>query len=298
MTDQEKIITDLVREIVADVIKEQTESKSTREPVLRNENTDIFSEEVEDLSAVDFRKVLSVPNPANRDEYLQIKAKTSARLGVWRAGPRCTTQTHLRFLADHAAAMDAVFNDISQEILDNLNLKTYSTVCKNKDEFLTQPDYGCVFSPETIAKIKQDCVMNPDVQIYFSDGLSTSAVESNITDILPSVIQGLKANGLKVGTPFYVKYGRVRAMDAITEALGSTITVVFIGERPGLATSSSLSAYMTYKGYVGAPETIRNIVSNIYSEGTNPVEAGAVIADIVKKMFEQKASGLALNLNE
>ena len=301
MTEQEKMITDLIRQVVADVVKENGGKISPASAVTQAKAkvAEMVSDgEVPDLSAIDFRKVLSIPCPANPDEYLEIKAKTSARLGVWRAGPRCTTQTHLRFLSDHAAAMDAVFNDMPQDILDDLGLKTYTTVCQSKDEFLTQPDFGCEFSPETVAKIRSECVMNPDVQVYFSDGLSTSAVENNIKDLLPSVIQGLKANGLKVGTPFYVQYGRVRAMDAITEATGATVTVCFIGERPGLATSSSLSAYMTYKGYVGAPETIRNIVSNIYYEGTNPVEAGAVIADIVKKMLQQKASGLTLDLNK
>ena len=80
------------------------------------------------------------------------------------------------------------------------------------------------------------------------------------------------------------------------EALGAEVTVIFLGERPGLASSESLSAYMTYKGYIGAPETIRSVVSNIYHGGTNPVEAGAHIADVVRLMLQQKASGLDLKL--
>ena len=72
--------------------------------------------------------------------------------------------------------------------------------------------------------------------------------------------------------------------------------IVLLGERPGLATGESLSAYMTYKGYPGMPEAGRTVVSNIYKGGTNPAEAGAHIASIAKKMLEQKASGLDLKL--
>ncbi|MEG1641812.1 MAG: ethanolamine ammonia-lyase subunit EutC [Synergistaceae bacterium] len=290
------MLKDLIKQVIEDVVKENNKQQPTEKKSTKQQEQIKSSGEVPDISAIDFRKVLSTPDPENPADFMEIKATTSARLGVWRAGPRCTTTTHLRFLADHAAAMDAVFNDISEEVLEKMQLKTYTTVCETKDEFLTRPDLGCQLSKETVDEIKKECVMNPDVQVYFSDGLSTSAVENNLPDLLPAVMQGLKANGLKVGTPFYLKYGRVRAMDAVTEAVNSKVTIVFLGERPGLATSSSLSGYMTYEGYIGAPETIRNIVSNIYAEGTNPVEAGAHIADIIKKMIDQKASGLKLKL--
>lgn len=295
-------LVELVREIVSEVVSEAATNGSARPTA--NERVAVTTcpaiansaDEVRDLSAVNFREILSTPNPANPEEFLKIKRTTSARLGVWRAGPRYRTETLLRFRADHAAAMDAVFSDLSQDLLNELGLETYSTICTSKDEFLTRPDMGRLLSPETVAEMQSKCKRNPQVQIFFADGLSNTAVESNIKDLLPSVMQGLKSNGVDVGTPFFLKYGRVGAMDAVTEALGSEVTVIFLGERPGLASSESLSAYMTYKGYIGAPETIRSVVSNIYHGGTNPVEAGAHIADIVRLMLKQKASGLDLKL--
>ena len=295
-------LVELVREIVSEVISENTsgralpsaQSVSVANAVCNPQATS--AEEVRDLSTINFREVLSTPCPANPEEFLEIMGTTSARLGVWRAGPRYRTETLLRFRADHAAAMDAVFSDISQEILDKLGLETYTTVCESKDEFLTRPDKGRQLSSETVAEMQSKCKRNPQVQIFFSDGLSNTAVESNIEDLLPSVMQGLKSHNIDVGTPFFLKHGRVGAMDAVTEALGAEVTVIFLGERPGLASSESLSAYMTYKGYIGAPETIRSVVSNIYHGGTNPVEAGAHIADVVRLMLQQKASGLDLIL--
>jgi len=43
-------------------------------------------------------------------------------------------------------------------------------------------------------------------------------------------------------------------------------------------------------------ESQRTVVSNIYREGTAPVEAGAYIADIAKKMLDTKSSGMDLKL--
>ena len=252
--------------------------------------------EVPDLSAVDYRKIIDVPNPANRDEYLHMRSKTVARLGVWRAGPRYRTNTFLRFRADHAVAMDAVFTDVPNEVLEEAGLFSVSTLCESKDMYLTRPDLGRRFSDETVAELKKRCKLNPDVQIVVSDGLSSTSVTANIKDILPSILQGLKAAGVSVGTPFFVKYGRVGAMDAITEALGSKVTVILLGERPGLATGESMSAYMTYGGYVGIPEANRTVVSNIHRGGTNPAEAGAFIAELCCRMLKEKASGLDLKV--
>ena len=250
--------------------------------------------EVDDISAYSLREEFNIPNPYNKEEYMRIKAKTDARLGVWRAGPRPLTRTTLRVRADNAAAMDAVFNDVHEEYLERNNLKTYQTKCDSKETYLTRPDLGRVFDDETAAKIKAECINDADVQIVVSDGLSSSAVEANIDAVLPAIFNGLKATGLKVGTPFFVKYGRVGAEDSVAKILNAKVTVVLLGERPGLATSSSLSAYCVYGGYPGIPEANRTVVSNIHKAGTPPVEAGAYIAELCKQMYDKKASGLDL----
>ena len=250
--------------------------------------------EVDDISAYSLREEFNIPNPYNKEEYMRLKAKTDARLGVWRAGPRPLTRTTLRVRADNAAAMDAVFNDVHEEYLERNNLKTYQTKCDSKETYLTRPDLGRIFDEETAAKIKAECINDPDVQIVVSDGLSSSAVEANIDAVLPAIFNGLKATGLKVGTPFFVKYGRVGAEDSVASILGAKVTVILLGERPGLATSSSLSAYIVYGGYPGIPEANRTVVSNIHKAGTPPVEAGAYIAELCKQIFDKKASGLDL----
>ena len=274
-------------------IKENNQLKENNR--INKENRQINEEnqgETPDLSKVDFRKVLRTPHPANGEEFLRLKEKTPARLGIWRAGPRVRTEAYLRFRADHAAAMDAVFSDVDEKLLEKYGLFSIQSKCKSKDEFLTRPDLGAQLDEEAVATLKEKCVMNPDIQVYFSDGLSSASVEANIGNLLPAIQQGLGVSGLKIGTPFFVKYGRVRTMDKISEVLGAKVTAVCIGERPGLATSESLSVYMCYNAYVGVPEANRTVVSNIYSGGSNPSEAGALIAELLVRMYREKASGI------
>ncbi|MDR1711513.1 MAG: ethanolamine ammonia-lyase subunit EutC [Propionibacteriaceae bacterium] len=250
--------------------------------------------EIPDIRAVDYRQVYAVPNPANPEGFQRIKATTWARLGQGRSGPRYTTAAVLRFLADNATAMDAVFNDVSPELIQRLGLFSVQTVCQSRDDFLTYPDKGAQFDPAVLAEIKAKCQPNPQVQVFVTDGLSSTAVEANVPDLLPAFQQGLKLKGLTMGTPFFVKYGRVRSMEPISEALGATVTCVLVGERPGLATAESLSAYLAYQAKVGMSEALRTCLSNIHKEGTNAAEAGAHLAELAAEMIRQKASGIDL----
>lgn len=80
--------------------------------------------------------------------------------------------------------------------------------------------------------------------------MSSTVVVDNIADLLPSIIQGLSGQKIEIVTSIFVKYGRVGAEDVIIEILGSKVAVILLGERPGLVSSESLSAYMTYGGHI------------------------------------------------
>ncbi len=168
--------------------------------------------------------------------------------------------------------------------------------CDSKDQYLTRPDLGRKLSSEAVAAIKQNCKANPTVQIVVADGLSSSAIVANVRDVLPAIEQGLKSFGIDYGTTFFVKLGRVGVMDEVSEVTGATVTCLLVGERPGLITAESMSAYIAYKATVNMPEARRTVVSNIHSGGSVPVEAGAHIAEIIKIMLEKKASGTDLKL--
>ncbi|WP_338078438.1 ethanolamine ammonia-lyase subunit EutC [Clostridium tetanomorphum] len=294
----ENDIMKLVEQVMLELNKKNKDDNTCQDNSIVNEciNAVIEDGEIPDITEVDLKSQILVPNPEHKEEFLKLKNSTPARVGVWRAGPRYKTETMLRFRADHAVAMDAVFNDVSEEFLNEMNLFSIKTKCNNKDEYLTRPDLGRKFDEEELQNIKNNCIKNPQVQIYVSDGLSSTSIEANVRDVLPAIIQGLEGYGIKVGTPFFVKYGRVPAMDVISETTGADVTCVLIGERPGLATGESMSAYIAYKATINMPEARRTVVSNIHKGGTPPVEAGAHIADIIKLMLEKKASGLDLKL--
>ena len=248
----------------------------------------------EDITSKESKSVPTLDNPADMDALMRMKGKTPARIGVGRAGGRLKTKTMLTLRADHAAAKDAVFMDVDQAILDRLGLFTVQTMCADKNQFLTRPDLGRRFSDEAIRELQSKCQKNVDVQIYASDGLSSTAIKANLENILPAIMDGLKAKGISVGTPFFVKYGRVGAEDAVSEALGCKVVCVLLGERPGLATAESMSAYIAYNATVGMPEARRTVVSNIHSGGIAAVEAGAYIADLIEKILKEKKSGVEL----
>ena len=249
-----------------------------------------------DITQIDIKKQYLVEHPQNGEAYLDLKQYAPCRLGIGKAGALYKTLPNLEFRAAHSAAQDAVFNDVDQEFIDKMGLFTVQTQCESKDVYLTRPDLGRKLNDEAVATIKEKCKMHPTVQIYVSDGLSSAAVAANVADVLPGIMQSLESYGINTGTPFFVKYGRVGVMDQVSELTGAEVTCVLIGERPGLITAESMSAYIAYKATVGMPEARRTVVSNIHRAGTNPAEAGAHIAEIIKIMLEKKASGTDLKL--
>lgn len=251
---------------------------------------------IPDITEVDIRKQYLVENPEHGEEYAELKFNAPCRLGIGKAGARYKTDPQLQFRAAHSAAQDAVFSDVDAEFVEKMGLFTVQTQCENKDVYLTRPDLGRKLSAEGAATIKEKCKKNPTVQIYVADGLSSASVAANIGDLLPAIIQGLQSYKIDVGTPFFVKYGRVAVMDEISEITGAEVTCTLIGERPGLITAESMSAYIAYKATVGMPEARRTVVSNIHRAGTIPAEAGAHIAEIIKIMLDKKVSGTDLKL--
>lgn len=231
---------------------------------------------------------------ADPDALERMKKRTTARIGVGRAGPRLTTQSLLQLRADHAQARDAVFADVDPKMLESLGLFSVQTRCDSKNTYITRPDLGRLLSDEAVKTIEGRCRMEPDVQIIAADGLSSTAVEVNLPKLLPVLTEALGRKKISVGTPVFVKYGRVACEDHISEIVRAKVVCILIGERPGLATAESMSAYIAYKAQVGMPESNRTVISNIHKNGTAAVEAGAYIADIIEKILKNKASGVNL----
>ncbi len=253
---------------------------------------------VEDVTALDLRKLYLVDDPAHGDAFRRMKAKTPARLGCGKAGARYKTLTMLRFRADHAAAQDTVFAELGDEFAKENDLLPTRTRCEDKEMYLTRPDLGRCFDEHNAKAIQGVVDHPPRVQIVVGDGLSAQAIRANAMDCLAAMKDGLKARGIQTGKDIFVKYCRVGAGDAIGDLTGCELVCVLVGERPGLVTDKSMSAYITYKPHTGVSESARTVVSNIHAQGTPAVEAGAYIAELIEKILRKKVSGVGLHLED
>ena len=251
---------------------------------------------VPDVTRIDLRKLYMVEDAAQPDKYRKLKEKTPARLGFGKAGARYKTLTMLRFRADHAAAQDAVFSQVPEDFAGKNDLVAVQTCCKDKDEYLTRPDLGRRFDEENQKKLRAAISGTPRVQIVVGDGLSSAAIVSNAVDCMAAIRDGLKLKGIETGKGVFVKYCRVGAGDAVGDVTGCEVVCVLVGERPGLVTDKSMSAYITYKPHTGVSESARTVVSNIHAQGTPAVEAGAFVAELIGKILERKVSGVELQL--
>ncbi|ASN04341.1 ethanolamine ammonia-lyase subunit EutC [Virgibacillus necropolis] len=228
------------------------------------------------------------------DGLKELTNKTPARIGVGRAGVRPKTNAWLKFRYDHAAAVDAVFGEVDQSLLEALELFTVKTKVTDKETYIRRPDFGRRLSDEAKEMLNEKCQQSPQIQIIVSDGLSSKAINANLEDVYLSLQQSLKTLGLDVGTSFFIEKGRVAVMDDIGEQLKPEVVILLVGERPGLVSAESLSAYLCYKPRLDTIESDRTVLSNIHQGGIPPVEAGAYLGSLVEKIVSYEASGVSL----
>ena len=294
-------LTNLISEILTQMHPEQPQVKGSdykpADPGPQPPETVHHSGEfVTDVTDLDLRKLYLTENPANGEQFQKMKQKTPARLGMGKAGPRYKTLTMLRFRADHAAAQDAVFSQVAEDFAEKNGLILLQTQCRSKDEYLTRPDLGRGFDEENRQKIRQAVPTPSQVQIVVGDGLSSAAITANAMDCLAAIKDGLKLRNITTGQDLFVRYCRVGAGDAIGDVTGCELVCMLVGERPGLVTDKSMSAYITYKPHTGVSESSRTVVSNIHAQGTPAVEAGAYIAELIEQILKKKVSGVGLHM--
>lgn len=232
----------------------------------------------------------------------RIRARTPARLLTGRAGSSYLTRSQLELREAHAAADDAVRSELDlTATLGASFCKTHklfevSTVAASKSEFLLRPDFGRRFSEPARDAITARCSASPDLQFAIGDGLSVAAIAAQVPELLPLLLAGAKAKGWTLGQPFVIRHCRVGILNDIGDLLSPAVTVLLIGERPGLATAESLSAYLAFRPSHRHSDADRNLVSNIHARGTPPPMAATRILDLASAMMSQRISGIKLNI--
>ncbi len=230
----------------------------------------------------------------------KIRAQTSARLLAGRAGAAYRTTTQLELREAHASARDAVRceldldRDLGAAFVKQWNLFEVSTQAADKDDYLLRPDHGRHFTDESRSAILQHCPGGKDLQVVIGDGLSIAAVSAQVPALVPTLCEAVKDRGWTFGQVFAIRHCRVGILNEIGELLRPQVVVLLIGERPGLATAESLSAYLAYEPRQSHTDAHRNLISNIHARGVLVPEASRRIIHLAERMRNRQTSGYSV----
>ena len=238
-----------------------------------------------------------------------LKDYTDARIGLGRSGVSIPTFHSLAFQLAHAQAQDAVHlpldveNIVEQLFINDINKETSPILLHsqaiNRTTYLQRPDLGRRLdknSSEILKKIKANDNTFYDLSIVIVDGLSSLAIKENAINFIKKLITALKEDKQKWNlSPFsIVQQGRVAVGDEVGELLKAKISIVLIGERPGLSSPDSLGLYLTWNPKVGLSDASRNCISNIRSEGLSYEEAVKKTMYLLKESRRLELSGVNL----
>jgi len=230
----------------------------------------------------------------------KIRDQTPARLLAGRSGAAYRTNTQLELREAHAAARDAVRvelnlpTDFGDDFIRKWNLFEVGSKAASKEEYLLRPDLGRHLSDASRAEVTRRCTTGHDLQVVIGDGLSVTALATQIPRLLPLLCEGATVRGWTAGPIFVIRHCRVGILNEIGELIRPRVAVLLIGERPGLATAESLSAYLTHQPKASDTDANRNLISNIHARGVSPEQAAQRILNLAAIMIKTHTSGCQL----
>jgi ethanolamine ammonia-lyase large subunit len=237
-------------------------------------------------------------------EFQTLVEATPALYGWDAAGPRPVNDVSRQCRRNQAVGREAIESELRlDELVGLADFRVIATQAVDKSAHLGSPSAGSRVAPASVAELKPE---NHEVQILVSDGLSAAAVQHNLADVLPMLLEGLACQGVSVGRPILARYGRVKLAEHVAELVDARLVIHLIGERPGgdAIASRSMSAYLAYRlcderdqiaaaqfnGAAGARFEY-TVISNIYSRGLPPLEAAAVIVERAGQILSRRAAG-------
>ncbi|MCC7494815.1 MAG: ethanolamine ammonia-lyase subunit EutC [Fimbriimonadaceae bacterium] len=240
-------------------------------------------------------------DPATPAARLQaLLARTPARCLVGGAGDGYRTATQLALRCDHAAAVDAVWGELELQqhlgaaLIQRYGLFEVCSAAPDKATYLRRPDLGRRFGPVAEAVLRERCPAGADFQVVLGDGLSVAALAGQGPRLLPLLADLATDQGWRFGQPFVVRHARVGLLNEVGRLLQPAVVVLLIGERPGLSTADSLSAYLAWQPRPGDTDAQRNLVSNIHDRGTPPPLAARRIVALAAQLRAAQASGVSV----
>ncbi len=232
-----------------------------------------------------------------------LKQYTAARIALGRTGVSVPVNELLQFKMAHAHARDAVYSLLDknhlQEEADNLNLAYCWLKSKATDRqvYLQRPDWGRQLDEASALQLKSLPAYPYDVCISIADGLSATAVNHHAMPVVRWLLSWLATAKLSIAPLCFVEQGRVAIADEIGSLLHAKLSLILIGERPGLSSPDSMGAYLTFAPTVGLTDELRNCVSNIRPEGLHYAAAAEKIAYLIREAFRLQLTGVFLKDN-
>jgi ethanolamine ammonia-lyase small subunit len=241
-----------------------------------------------------------------RDPWEVLRALTASRIGLGSAGAALPTAAMLEFQIDHACARDAIWSpwDVASFAASLrggagvAEVQLAKSQVRDRAEYLKCPHLGRRLAPESRAALEahaRSAASAPDVALVVSNGLSSLAIERHGAALVTAIAARLAPLSLTLGPVVLVPDGRVALGDDVGEALGARLSIVLVGERPGLSSADGVGIYMTYAPSVGTTDERRNCISNVRTPGGLAYDAAAAkLAWLVEQALVRQLSGVAL----
>jgi ethanolamine ammonia-lyase small subunit len=244
--------------------------------------------------------------PANHSETPatnpppSLRSFTSARVALRRTGISLATSEILDFQLAHAQARDAVHATLDTDRLAHrlrteipplaAPIITLASAAPNRATYLRRPDLGRALAPASAALLQPSPC---DLVIVIADGLSATAIEHHALPLLAALLPRFQQNQT-IGPICIATQARVAIADHIGSLLHARLSLILIGERPGLSSPDSLGAYITWNPSPGRTDADRNCISNIRTAGLDYVTAANSIAFYCAEAHRLQLTGTAL----
>ncbi len=225
-----------------------------------------------------------------------LRSLTPARVSLARTGSSLATAELLDFSLAHAQARDAVYTrlevgylmeELRSRTLDPVSVQSAAT---DRSVYIRRPDLGRILSDASRGRLQQT---GGSLTIILADGLSALATNRHAPALLDALLPRLHQR-FTLTQAVVAEHARVALGDEVGALLHSELTVMLIGERPGLSSPDSLGAYLTWSPRSGRTDAERNCVSNIRPEGLDYSTAAARIASLCLEAAERRLTGTAL----
>ncbi|PWV46166.1 ethanolamine ammonia-lyase subunit EutC [Chitinophaga sp. S165] len=244
-------------------------------------------------------------NPVQEDPWSSLKAFTTARIAIGRTGTAIPLKEVLSFKLAHAHARDAVYSRLDTMLIQeqlqpfHIDMLLLHSSVADRQEYLQRPDKGRRLDAHSIETLHTLPIssLQKDVAIIIADGLSATAMNIHTLPLLAQLLPMLKSAGISLSPVCLIEQARVAIGDEAGELLKARMTLVLIGERPGLSAADSMGAYITFNPRIGNTDESRNCISNIRQEGLQYEQAAGKICYLLQEAVRLQLSGVGLKDN-